>query len=284
MTRIDSLLAAGRTWSFEFFPPKTPQGETLFNEAVDELSQLAPSYVSVTYGALGGVRHLTRDVVLRVNRDHDYPAMPHLTCMGHSRAEIVELLETYRAGGVVNILALAGDPPADGSSPDGDFHYATELVELIRETGDFAVGVAAFPEAHPRSADRAADRMRLAQKLAVADFGLTQFFFDAGHYARMMGELADLGCDTPVIPGVMPFTSVEGTRRMAATNGTAIPAELARRMDAVADDPESTRRLGVEVATQLVADLLEMDVPGVHLYAMNRAASIREIYANLGLG
>ncbi len=283
MTRIDDLLAAGTTWSFEFFPPKTEAGQAHFTAAVDELSRLEPSYVSVTYGALGGVRHLTRDLVLQVNRERDYPAMPHLTCMGHTRAEIVDLLETYRAGGVENILALAGDPPADGSDPTGDFRYATELVELIRETGDFAVGVAAFPEAHPRSRDRAADRMHLAEKLALSDFGLTQFFFDAAHYARMMDELTDLGCDTPVIPGVMPFTSIEGTRRMAVMNGAHIPADLAARMDAVADDPEATRRLGVEVATALVADLLDIGVPGVHLYAMNRAASISEIYANLGL-
>jgi len=283
MTRIDHLLKSGRTWSFEFFPPKTPHGEELFNSAVDELSGLSPSYVSVTYGALGGVRHLTRDVVLRVNRDHDFPAMPHLTCMGHTRAEIVDLLETYRTGGVDNILALAGDPPADGSTPSGDFRYATELVELIRDTGDFAVGVAAFPESHPRSPDRAADRMRLAEKLALADFGLTQFFFDVRHYARMMDELGELGVETPVIPGVMPFTSVAGTRRMAAMNGTEIPTDLARRMDAVADDPEATRRLGVDTATEIVSQLLDMDVPGIHLYAMNRAASIQEIYANLGM-
>lgn len=282
MPRIDTLLTQGTTWSFEFFPPKTPEGQKEFEDAVTELAGLGPSYVSVTYGALGGVRHLTRDIVLRMNREYGFPAMPHLTCVGHRRDEIVELLETYRAGGVRNILALAGDPRDDGDDDPGDFRYATDLVELIRATGDFAVGVAAFPEVHPRSRDRAEDRRRLAQKLELADFGLTQFFFDPEHYRQMVDELSDLGVTTPVVPGVMPFTSVAGTRRMAAMNGTDIPADLQRRMDAVADDPEATRRLGVEVATDLVRRLLELGAPGIHLYAMNRATSIREIFEALG--
>lgn len=279
--RIDRLLAQGTTWSFEFFPPKTSEGERQFTTAVAELSTLEPSYVSVTYGALGGVRHLTRDLVLQINREHPFPAMPHLTCVGHTRAEITTLLETYRDGGVENILALAGDPRDDGHD-EGDFRYATELVELIRETGDFSVGVAAFPELHPRSRDRQADRQHLAEKLAQADFGLTQFFFDSAHYQALLQDLADLGCDTPVVPGVMPFVSVAGTRRMAVMNGASIPAWLDERMDTVADDAEATRQLGVEMASRLVAELLDMGAPGVHLYAMNRATSIREIYANLG--
>lgn len=283
MARIDDLLRTGRTWSFEFFPPKTPDGERAFAEAVGELSTLEPSYVSVTYGALGGVRHLTRDLVLRVNAEHAYPAMPHITCVGHTRAELTELLGTYRDGGVTNILALAGDPIVGEPEQAGDFRYATELVELAREVGDFAIGVAAFPEGHPRSPDLATDRRRLADKLRRADFGMTQFFFDVAPYRELVSELADLGCDTPIIPGVMPFVSVEGTLRMAAMNATTIPAELRARMDAVAGDREATRRLGIDVATELVQQLLELDVPGIHLYAMNRAVSIREIYANLGL-
>ncbi|QXC60381.1 methylenetetrahydrofolate reductase [Aquihabitans sp. G128] len=283
MTRIADLLAKGTTWSFEFFPPKTPEGLVAFDAAVNDLSALEPSYVSVTYGALGATRDTTRDLVLRVNREQSFPAMPHLTCVGHTRAELVELLESYREGGIENILALAGDPPADGSDPGGDFTYATELIELVREVGDFSVGVAAFPELHPRSPDRETDRRLLAEKLALADFGMTQFFFDAEHYRRLVDELADLGSTTPVIPGVMPLVNVAGTRRMAAMNGSEIPTWLQERLDAVDGDPEATRRLGVEVATGLVADLLELGVPGVHLYALNRANSIEEIYAGLGL-
>lgn len=283
MTRISELLAAGPTWSFEFFPPKTPEGERTFDEAIADLVELEPSYISVTYGALGTTRDTTRDLVVRLTAEQSFPAMPHLTCVGHTRAELVELLESYAAAGVENVLALAGDPPADGTDPGGDFNYATELIDLIREVGNFSVGVAAFPEIHPRSPDRATDRRLLAAKLDMADFGMTTFFFEAEHHLRMVEELADLGCDKPVIPGVMPFISVPGTIRMAAMNGTSIPASLRERMRDVDGDPEAVHKLGVEVATDLVVRLREHGVPGIHLYAMNRATSIREIYANLGL-
>jgi methylenetetrahydrofolate reductase (NADPH) len=283
MTRIADLLAAGPTWSFEFFPPKTPEGQVAFDAAVGELASLEPDFVSITYGAMGSTRDTTRDLVVAVDSANAFPAMPHLTCVGHTRVELVDLLGSYRDSGVENVLALAGDPPADGSDPGGDFTYATELVELIGEVGQFSVGVAAFPEVHPRSSDRATDRRHLADKLAMADFGMTQFFFDVEHYRVMVEELAALGCSTPVIPGVMPFVSVAGTRRMAAVNNVVIPADLQARMDEVDGDPEATGKLGVEVATELIAELLELGVPGVHIYAMNRATSIEAIYGNLGL-
>jgi methylenetetrahydrofolate reductase (NADH) len=283
MTRIADLLATGPTWSFEFFPPKTPEGAAALDDAIDELSGLDPSYVSVTYGALGTTREPTKALVQRINQERAFPAMPHLTCVGHTRADLIDLLGAYRAAGIENVLALAGDPPADGSPMTGDFTYATELVELVHEVNGFAVGVAAFPELHPRSPDRSTDRQRLAEKLALADFGMTQFFFEVEHYRRMVDELADLGCEVPVIPGVMPFVSVPGTRRMAGINNTHIPDWLNERMDAVDGDAEATRQLGVEVATDLVAQLLDLGVPGVHLYAMNRSQSIREIYGKLGL-
>ncbi|HWJ97876.1 MAG TPA: methylenetetrahydrofolate reductase [Acidimicrobiales bacterium] len=283
MTRISDLLAKGPTWSFEFFPPKTPEGMTSFDRAVTDLSALEPAYVSITYGAGGSARDTTYDLVVRVNEEQAFPAMPHLTCVGHTRAELIDLLESYRANGVDNVLALAGDPPKDGSDPGGDFVYATELVALAREVGDFSVGVAAFPEVHPRSTDRATDRRFLAAKLNAADFGMTQFFWDADHYRVMVEELAALGCTTPVLPGVMPFVSVAGARRMSGMNNTDIPAWLQERMDEVDGDAEATRRLGVEVATGLIEQLLEVGVPGIHLYAMNRAQSIQEIYDNLGL-
>lgn len=283
MTRIHDLLAKGPTWSFEFFPPKSPDGMEAFDSAVKELSTLEPSYVSVTYGALGTTRDTTLELVTRLNDEQAYPAMPHLTCVGHTRAELTELLETYRAAGIENILALGGDPPADGSVPGGDFTYATELVELIREVGDFSVGVAAFPETHPRSPDRESDRRILAEKLAVADFAMTTFFFDAEYYRALLDELADLDATTPVIPGVMPFPTVGGVRRMSKMNGTAIPTWLEERLDAVDGDAEATRRLGVEVAAQLTGELVDLGAPGIHLYALNRANSIQEIYAELGL-
>jgi len=283
--KIVDLLAAGPTLSFEFFPPKTDEAERQLEKTIHELAPLRPSFVSVTYGAGGSTRDRTRDIVVDVNRTQAFPAMAHLTCSGHTRAQVTALLDEYAAGGVRNILALAGDPPADGSDPGGDFTYATELVELVRgHGGDFSVGVAAHPELHPRSAgDRAADRRYLAAKLAAADFGVTQFFFVADDYLRMVDELDALGCSVPVLPGIMPAVNVAGLVRMAAMNGSVIPPELVSRLEAVADDADAVRDIGVEVATELAARLLAAGAPGLHLYALNRSASVLRIVADLGL-
>jgi methylenetetrahydrofolate reductase (NADPH) len=282
MAKIADLLAAGRTTSYEFFPPKSEAAAKALDDALEDLTKLGPDFVSVTYGALGTTRAPTRDLVIRIDHERPYPAMPHLTCVGQTRDDLLVLLDEYRQAGIDNVLALAGDPPADGSEPGGDFTYATELIELARSVGDFSIGVAAFPELHPRSRDRETDRRLLAEKLAQADFAITQFFFEAEHFRSMMDELDALGCDTPIIPGVMPFVSIAGTRRMAAVNGCHIPDELQARMDAVDGDAEAVRRLGVEVATALCHELLDQGVRGLHLYAMNRSTSIREVYAGLG--
>ena len=285
MTRIADLFAAGRTLSFEFFPPKTDDAAKALVGVVAELAALRPSFVSVTYGAGGSTRERTRDVVVRINEDHSFPAMAHLTCVGHTRADITTLLDEYAASGVENILALGGDPPADGTDPGGDFTHAIDLVEFVRDhPGGFSIGVAAHPELHPRSTDRADDRRRLAEKLDAADFGVTQFFFDVDPYLRMIDELAELGCDKPVVPGIMPVINVAGLRRMAGMNGTAIPEALLERLLAVADDDAEVAKIGVEVASELGAALLAEDVPGLHLYAMNRSASVMAVHANLGLG
>jgi methylenetetrahydrofolate reductase (NADPH) len=285
MTRIGELLAARPTLSFEFFPPKNEEMERALDKAVGELSELRPSFVSVTYGALGNTRERTRDVVIRINREQLFPAMAHLTCVGHTRADIAALLDEYAANGVENILALGGDPPADGSDPDGDFEFARDLVEVVRaHPAGFSIGVAAHPELHPRSTSREEDRRHLAEKLELVDFGVTQFFFDIDPYLRMVDELADLGCDKPVLPGVMPFINAAGVQRMAAMNGTGIPAPLLERITALADDPDGIVELGIEVATDLCAALLAEDVPGLHLYALNRSHSCKQVHTNLGLG
>jgi methylenetetrahydrofolate reductase (NADH) len=283
--KIADLLAAGRTLSFEFFPPKSDEAQRQLEKTIHELAPLRPSFVSVTYGAGGSTRDRTRDIVVDVNRTQPFPAMAHLTCSGHTRPQITDLLDEYAAGGVHNILALAGDPPADGSDPGGDFTYALELVDLVRRhPGDFSVGVAAHPELHPRSAgDRAADRRHLATKLAAADFGITQFFFVADDYLRMVDELDHLGCTTPVLPGIMPAVNLAGLVRMATMNGSVVPADLLARLEAVADDPDAVRDIGVEVATDLAARLLDAGAPGLHLYALNRSASVLRIVDALGL-
>ena len=285
MTQIKDLLDRGRTLSFEFFPPKNDEMERQLEKAVVEVAELQPSFVSVTYGALGSSRERTRDAVTRINQEQAFPAMPHLTCVGHTRADIGELLDHYAANRIENILALGGDPPADGSDPGGDYEHASQLVTQVREhPGAFSIGVAAHPEIHPRSPDRTTDRHFLAAKLAVADFAMTQFFFSVDDYLRLVDELAELGCDKPVIPGVMPIATVAGVRRMAGMNGSAIPDALLERLLAVEGQTEEVRRIGVEVATELCSALLAEDVPGLHLYALNRSESVREIYANLGLG
>ena len=277
--KIGDLIAAGPTVSFEFFPPKTDEGRTQLGRCLDELAVVDPSFVSVTYGAGGTDRDLTRDLVVEINGKRDYPAMPHLTCIGHTRADLEAMLDDYARSGIHNILALAGDPPADGSPAAGDFTYASELVELVRSRGDFSVAVAAFPEGHPRSATLAEDRRRLADKLALADVGITQFFFRAGDYFSMVDDLARLGCDTPVLPGIMPMLNPEVIRRFATMNGAYFPDELAAKVsDAAAEDRIT---IAVEAAVALSDELVAGGVPGLHLYCLNRSSAVLAILGSL---
>jgi methylenetetrahydrofolate reductase (NADPH) len=269
MTAIRSLIDAGRTLSFEFFPPKTAEAELRLRDTIDALEKLEPDFVSVTYGAGGSTRETTRDTVVALCRDRSFPAMPHLTCVGHSRAEIDELIDDYQGHGVHNVLALAGDPPADGSPAGGDFRYALELVETVRARTDLCIGVAAFPEIHPRSPDRASDRRHLAEKLIAADFGITQFFFDPADYFRMVEELAALGCDTPVVPGVIPVINPVSVRRFAGMNGTRLDTDLWERLEAT-DDPDARLEIAVDAAAAQIERLLAGGAPGIHLYTLNQ--------------
>jgi methylenetetrahydrofolate reductase (NADPH) len=282
--RIKDLLAGGRTCSFEFFPPKSDEAERTLEKTLGELEPLDPSFVSVTYGAGGSTRERTRDIVVHIERDTSMTAMAHLTCMNHSTAELREIVQDYVDAGIGNILALGGDPSTDPDAPEGDLTYALELVELVKEAGDFSVGVAAHPELHPRSPDRQSDRRNLAEKLRAADFGITQFFFRAEDHLRMVEELAALGIDTPVLPGIMPVTNLGQIKRFSELSGATFPPALAKRLEAVGDDPAEVRRIGVEEATRLCQDLLDGGVPGLHFYTLNRSTATRDIYANLGLG
>lgn len=287
MTRIGDLMEEGTSLSFEFFPPKTEAAEEQLDAAIADLAPLGPSFVSVTYGALGSTRDSTRDIVVRFNNELPFPAMAHLTCVGHTRDDIKLLLDEYAVNGVHNILALGGDPPPDGSELESEFDYADELVDLVRShPAGFSVGVAAHPELHPRSPDRESDRRHLAAKLAKADFGVTQFFFTTDYYTQMVEELAELGCDTPVVPGVMPpgATSVAALTRMAGMNGTELPGTMMDRLNELQDEPDDRRQFGIEFATQMSQDLLAAGAPGLHLYALNRSASVSQIVTNLGWG
>lgn len=283
MARINDLLAAGRTFSFEFFPPKSDAAQLSLGRTIAELETLHPAFVSVTYGAGGSTRERTRDLVVWMRKETNIAPMAHLTCVGHTRADIDAILDTYQSAGIENILALGGDPPTDPADVrPSDYAFALDLVDHLRDRGGFSIGVAAHPEGHPRSASRADDRRFLAEKLRRADFAITQFFFEADHYVRMVEELAALGVDKPIIPGIMPVTNRSQVQRMAELSGAAFPAWLAGRLDGV-DDPDEVRRIGVDAATELCAELLAAGAPGLHFYTLNRSTATREIYANLGL-
>jgi len=283
VARIADLLAAGRTFSFEFSPPKTVQAQISLGQTIAELAPLAPSFVSVTYGAGGTTREFTRDVVLWVRRETSIPPMAHLTCVGHTRAEIEDIIATYVSAGVENVLALAGDPPKDSADArPSDYAYATDLIEHVRSIAPMSIGVAAHPEGHPRSPDLATDRRHLATKLQQADFAVTQFFFDLEHYQSLVNDLADLGVHKPVLPGIMPVTNLAQVERMAQLSGAAFPAWLRERLEKGAT-PEEVRDIGVEAATELCAALLEAGAPGLHFYTLNKSTATREIYAQLGL-
>lgn len=281
--KIHEILLRGPSFSFEFFPPRDEKMERTLEATLGELEVLQPSYVSVTYGAGGTTRDRTHDLVVSINTSTTMTAMAHLTCAAHRRDELTAIVERYRDAGIDNILALGGDVPADLDAPDGELDHAVDLVRLIREVGDFSVGVAAHPEPHPRSESLASDRRHTAEKLAEADFAITQFFFEAEHYFELIDSLHRHGVDKPVIAGIMPVTTLGSIKRMAELQGSAFPGWLAEKLAAVGDDPAAVRRVGIEEATALCTRLLDGGAPGLHFYTLNRSTATREIYGNLGL-
>ncbi len=285
MTRIADLLGIGPSFSFEFFPPRNDAEQATLVQTLRDLEPLAPSFVSVTYRGGRSSRQRTHDLVAGMLRTTSLTPMAHLTCSVHSRLELAEILLDLRRAGVENLLALGGDPPPDDEAVHAELHHAIELVELARAIGGFSIGVAAHPELHPRSGgDRAFDREQLVAKLALADFAVTQFFFRTDDYLGLVDDLAERGMHKPVLPGVMPITSVSGITRMAELSGTAVPPEVVRRIEAVSGDPVAVRATGVEIATELCQELLAAGVPGLHFYTLNRSTATREIYRRLGLG
>jgi methylenetetrahydrofolate reductase (NADPH) len=282
--KIHEILRAGPSFSFEFGPPRTEEMERTLARTLEELEPLGPSYVSVTYGAGGSTRARTHDLVVQILRETGMTPMAHLTCACHTRAELVDIVQHYGDAGIENILALGGDPPKDLDLPPGELEYAIELVRLVRATGDFSIGVAAHPEPHPRSPSRADDRRHTAEKLAEADFAITQFFFDADHYFDLVEGLRAHGVDKPVIPGIMPVTSIASVKRMAEMQGSEFPAWLLAKLERAGDDAEAVRAVGIAEATELCRALLAGGAPGLHFYTLNRSNATREIYQNLELG
>lgn len=291
MTRIAELLGgtaggmAGR-FSIELWPPRSDKSSAALDEALAQLVPLHPTFTSITYGAGGSTREKTHELVVRLHKDGSTVPMAHLTCAAHSRREVEQVLLRYREEGVENVLAVRGDPPlgAPGPLAEGELAHASDLVALAREIGAFCVAVAAHPEGHPDSPDRESDLRRQAAKIASADFAITQFFFRVEDYLSLTEELAARGVDKPVLPGIMPVTRVGSLVRMAAMNGSQLPAGLMARLESVPDRSEDLRRIGVEVATELGARLLSEGAPGLHFFTMNKATSTLEICENLGLG
>lgn len=279
-----------RTMSFEFFPPKTPDGTADFLDSMDSFEALAPSFVSVTYGAGGSSAERTRELVSAIRARTSAPVVPHLTCCCHSREEIEAILAAYAEEGIENLVALRGDPPAELASRAGDYAHATELVEHIAEFGArtghrFGIAVAGYPEGHPAASDRLLELDHLKAKVdAGADCVITQLFFDNRDFEDFRERCELAGISVPIVAGIMPVTSVGGMKRMAQLAGRArFPAALLRSLARAEDDPESIRRVGAHWATEQCRDLLDRGVDGIHFYTLNRSKATREVYASLGV-
>jgi methylenetetrahydrofolate reductase (NADPH) len=274
-------------YSFEFFPPKDQAGEERLWAAMSALEPIAPDFISVTYGAGGSTRDRTIRITSEITERTSIPTVAHLTCVGSTRGELIEILQKYKEAGIRSILALRGDPTGGPSAPwvptVGGFNHADQLVELAMEVGGFEVGVAAFPDGHPASqGDLTKDVEVLIRKESLgATFATTQFFFEAQSYQRLVEALAAKGSSLPIIPGILPVTNVKQLVRMSELSGTPIPANILEKFSAIEDDQEAVQNLGIEIATELCEQLLELGVPGLHFYTMNTSSATLEIYRKL---
>ncbi|MDA3021187.1 MAG: methylenetetrahydrofolate reductase [NAD(P)H] [Actinomycetota bacterium] len=282
------LAGGGSSFSFELFPPKSDAGEQALWQTVRELEALKPTFVSVTYGAGGSTQDRTVRITKQIAQETTLLPVAHLTCVDASVEDLRRVIAQYADAGVNTIMALRGDPSAGPAAQwvhyPGGLQHADELVALIRSLGAFSVGVAAFPEGHPQSVDIEDDARVLAAKQdAGAEFAITQFFFRAEDYERLVSRASVHGCTMPIVPGLMPVTNVAQIERFAALSGAVFPADLAKRFASIEGDQIAVHELGVEVAATLGEQLLALGAPGLHFYTLNRSTSTREIYQALGL-
>jgi methylenetetrahydrofolate reductase (NADPH) len=275
------------TYSFEFFPPKDVEGEERLWAAMSQLESIAPDFISVTYGAGGSTRDRTIRITSEITARTHIPTVAHLTCVGSTRDELIEILGKYRDAGIKSILALRGDPTGGPRAPwtptPNGLSHADELVTLAAEIGGFTIGVAAFPDGHPASdGDFSHDIGVLIEKeRRGATFATTQFFFEVDKWKSLVDKLAAKGSALPIIPGILPVTNVKQLNRMAELSGTPIPASVSDAFAKVEDSPEDVRKLGVDIATKLCQELLEAGAPGLHFYTMNTSTATREIYSQI---
>ncbi len=284
--KIQSLFGKDQlVFSFEFFPPKDDAGADALYQTIETLKQLTPSFVSVTYGAGGSTRRKTIEITERIKREIGIEAMAHLTCVGHSRGEILTLLEELEAAGIENIMALRGDPPKGETNfvphPDG-FRYASELVNFIRSQKSFCLGVAGYPEVHPEALSKEADLANLKRKVeAGGQFVVTQLFFDSKHYFDLVQRTEAAGIHVPIVPGIMPITNVAQIKRFTQMCGAKIPRDLMAELEAVEGNNEAVVQVGIQHATNQCEDLLRGGAPGIHFYTLNKSLATRTIFLNL---
>ncbi len=273
-----------RTFSFEFFPPKTPEGMDKLRATRDQLALLKPKFFSVTFGAGGSTRDHSLETVLDIQRA-GYAAAPHLSCIGSTHDNIRAILQEYQTHGIRHIVALRGDLPS-GMASTGEFRYANELVEFIRsETGDwFNIEVAAYPEYHPQARSARDDLLNFKRKVdAGANSAITQYFFNADAYFNFVDECATLGVTLPIVPGIMPISNFSQLARFSDACGAEIPRWMRKQLEGYSDDIESIRAFGLDVVTDLCERLLKAGAPGLHFYTMNQAALTAAIWQRLGL-